>query len=245
MTKAPEMPSTDLLELLDNLERASITAWLDGGWGVDALLERQTRPHRDVDIIVCVADVPKVQEILGSRGFVVKEGKPPDSFTLADGMGLEVDVHAVFFDADGNGVYRMQNGEDWVYPAEGFSGQGSIDGHKVLCLTPTAQVLCHATGYTQVEKDYRDMQLLQERFGVELPPQLRVPDYTDSVQKRSTKMNKLKSPTGGYLIAGMLGAVAGGIAVATITRAIPKMMSRMMANMMKQMSAEGCNREEM
>lgn len=26
--------------------------WLDGGWGVDALLGRQTRPHDDMDIVI-------------------------------------------------------------------------------------------------------------------------------------------------------------------------------------------------
>lgn len=91
---------------------------------------------------------------------------------LADGAGLEVDVHAVVFDADGNGVYQMQNGEDWIYPAEGFDGQGAIDGFPVRCLSPATQVLCHAHGYEPIEKDLRDMELLHQRFGVELPPQL-------------------------------------------------------------------------
>ena len=30
-----------------------------------------------------------------------------------------------------------------------------------------------AYGYTPTEKDFRDMELLQQRFGVELPPQLK------------------------------------------------------------------------
>ena len=74
---------------------------------------------------------------------------------------------------DGNGVYRMQNGEDWIYPAEGFNGRGIVAGMKVRCLPPAIQVLCHAYGYILTEKDFRDMELLQERFGVELPSQLR------------------------------------------------------------------------
>jgi lincosamide nucleotidyltransferase A/C/D/E len=172
------MTSSALLELLRLLAEAAIAVWLDGGWGVDALLGTQTRPHKDVDIVVRVSDVPKVQEVLGRRGFAVKEGTPPHSFVLADGLGLEVDVHAVVFDDHGNGIYRMENGEDWVYPAEGFSGRGSIADQGVPCLTPTAQVLCHAYGYTPTEKDFRDMGLLEQRFGVELPPQLK-PDLIE------------------------------------------------------------------
>jgi hypothetical protein len=44
---------------------------------------------------------------------------------------------------------------------------------SVRCLSPATQVLCHAHGYVPVEKDFCDMELLAERFGVELPPQLR------------------------------------------------------------------------
>jgi hypothetical protein len=34
-------------------------------------------------------------------------------------------------------------------------------------------VLCHAHGYAPAEKDFRDMELLQARFGVDLPHHLR------------------------------------------------------------------------
>jgi hypothetical protein len=43
---------------------------------------------------------------------------------------------------------------------------------SVSCLSATAQVLCHAHGYAPTEKDFRDMGLLEECLGVELPPQL-------------------------------------------------------------------------
>ncbi len=173
MQKKSEMTSAALVRLLQSFESAAIRVWLDGGWGVDALLQTQTRTHKDVDFVMSVADVPKLQELLARRGFVVREGKPPDSFVLADGAGLEVDVHAVTFDDHGNGVYRMQNGEDWIYSAEGFSGRGLVGGMSVSCLSVTAQLLCHTHGYAPTEKDLCDMELLEECFGVELPPQLR------------------------------------------------------------------------
>src|SRR3990172_4837674 len=94
-------------------------------------------------------------------------------FLLADASGLEVDVHAIVFDPERNGVYRMENGQDWIFPAAGFSGWGVVQGIGVRCLTPETQMLCHAHGYVPTEKDLRDMELLQARFGVELPPHLR------------------------------------------------------------------------
>jgi lincosamide nucleotidyltransferase A/C/D/E len=172
MPTKPEMTATALVELLHLFESAAIPVWLDGGWGVDALLQTQTRPHKDVDLVLAVADVPKLRKLLAAGGFAVREGKPPHSFVLTNGAGLEIDVHAVTFDSTGNGVYRMQSGADWVYPAEGFCGCGVVGGTTVRCLSPAVQVLGHANGYVPVEKDFRDMELLAERFGVELPPQL-------------------------------------------------------------------------
>jgi lincosamide nucleotidyltransferase A/C/D/E len=169
----PEMTSGALVELIQLFESAGIEMWLDGGWAVDALLGTQTRPHKDVDIILRVADLPKLQEILGSRGFETQQGGTESNFVLADRSGLEVDVHAVVFDRDGNGVYRMGNGLDWIFAAEGFSGRGVVQGIGVRCLSAETQVLCHSYGYVPKEKDLRDMELLRARFGVELPAHLR------------------------------------------------------------------------
>jgi hypothetical protein len=62
-------------------------------------------------------------------------------------------------------------------------------------------------------------------------------------------MDKSRSHTRGYILAGLIGAAAGGVGVAIFTRAIPVLLSRlmsgMMENMMSQMGAEGCDPEEM
>ena len=173
MSPKPEMTATALVELLDSLDAVGIEAWLDGGWGVDALLGEQTRPHKDVDLTPRVSDVPRLIELLARRGFALKEGAPPHTFVLADGRGLEIDVHAVTLGENGAGVYRMENGGDWIFPAGTFDGAGTVLGRRVRCFSPEAQVLCHGQGYEPSEKDLRDMARLAERFGVALPPHLR------------------------------------------------------------------------
>ena len=161
-----------LVDLLRIFDDAEIEVWLDGGWGVDALLGAQTRPHKDVDIILRVADLPTLRESLSNRGFVLRSDGTESNFVLAHPSGLEVDVHAIVFDPDGNGIYQMKDGSHWIFPAAGFSGRGVVQGVSVRCLSPEVQVLCHAHGYVPTEKDLRDMELLQARFGVELPPHL-------------------------------------------------------------------------
>ena len=46
------MSGGDVVALLRLLAEHRIDVWVDGGWGVDALLGEQTRPHSDVDIAV-------------------------------------------------------------------------------------------------------------------------------------------------------------------------------------------------
>lgn len=62
----------------------------------------------------------------------------------------------------------MEDGREWVYPAAGFSGRGWVAGRPVRCLSPEVQVLVHA-GYELTEKDFRELRLLNARFGVEVP----------------------------------------------------------------------------
>jgi len=39
------MTSIDVIDFYIKLENLGIEIWFDGGWGVDALLSEQTRPH--------------------------------------------------------------------------------------------------------------------------------------------------------------------------------------------------------
>src|SRR5215210_5454724 len=75
---------SDVIEILDALASRGIEAWLDGGWGVDALLGDQTRPHQDVDLVVRVDDVAEMRSALAPAGFELVEGVPDSNFVLRD-----------------------------------------------------------------------------------------------------------------------------------------------------------------
>lgn len=97
------MTVSDVVEVLNRLDLREIEAWLDGGWGVDALLGEQTRPHDDLDLIVRVDDVPGTREVLAKDGFQLVEGATDSNIVLRDADGREIDVHPVRFDDRGNG----------------------------------------------------------------------------------------------------------------------------------------------
>lgn len=164
-----EMAADELVRLLDALDGADVAVWLDGGWGVDALLGKQNRSHDDLDLVVEIGDVPKLQDVLKAQDYTFQRREAPLSFEMVDPEGRQVDVHPVSFDESGDGIYQLGEGKTWTYPAAGFAGLGQVAGRKVRCLTPEVQMRVHS-GYELAEKDHWEIRALQERFGVEPPP---------------------------------------------------------------------------
>jgi lincosamide nucleotidyltransferase A/C/D/E len=159
------MDAASVVEIVERLEGHDIDVWLDGGWGVDALLGRETREHDDLDVVTELRHSDRVAALLRGLGYELVAGGAPKSFVLVDADGRQVDVHPVVFDSEGGGVYQMEGDRTWTYPAQGFSGRGTVAGRPVRCLSPDVQVLVHA-GYELGEKDYRELRLLSEEFGV-------------------------------------------------------------------------------
>ena len=130
------MNSAGVIDLYILLHALGIETWIDGGWGVDALLGEQTRPHGDLDIVIPQKDVPRLRELLEAQGFknLEREDTSPRNFVLGDDNGHEVDVHAIIFDAAGNGLYGPL-GKGVMYPAASLSGTGTIGGLTVKCVS--------------------------------------------------------------------------------------------------------------
>jgi lincosamide nucleotidyltransferase A/C/D/E len=183
------MHGRDVVDLYLALLHEGVQLWVDGGWGVDGLLERQTRPHKDFDAIAAFDDLPVLAAVLADRAFALKviweenrwvaHTEPvrligredpcrsvATAFVLSDPVGREIDIHAVRFDEAGRGVPAWNS--DFCFPVEAFDGVGVIEGVSVRCLSPEMQMRTH-TGYELQEKDVHDLRRLHERFGVDYP----------------------------------------------------------------------------
>lgn len=78
----------------------------DGGWGVDALIGRQTRPHADLDLAIGRDDLSSAERALAALGFrrdASRDPGLPARLVMIDQQGREVDFHPLVFDRDGNG----------------------------------------------------------------------------------------------------------------------------------------------
>ena len=169
---AAVIDSSDVLMVVDRLRAAGVMVWLDGGWGVDALLGRVTRPHRDLDVVLDRDGCDAARAALAEVGFrhdpTVTPGLPA-RLVLRDAAGRQVDVHPVVFDAHANGWQDLGGGAWGAYPADGLTGMGLLAGRSVRCVTAQLQVR-HHLGYPLGATDRQDLRLLAEAFGVAVPP---------------------------------------------------------------------------
>lgn len=160
----PEMSADAAVELMQLFDQHGIEVFVDGGWGVDALLGKQTRSHADLDIALQHKDVPKLRALLEARGYkdVPRDDTRDCNFVMGDDKGHEVDFHSYTYDAHGKLVFGLE------YPLDSLTGTGSIQGYVVKCISPEWMVKFHL-GYELDENDYRDVAALCERFGIALP----------------------------------------------------------------------------
>ena len=161
------MTAEDVVAIYDRCEKAGIRVWIDGGWAVDALLGRETRPHADLDIAIEQKDVPRLRRLLADYHDVPRDDTKLWNFVLGDDHDRRVDIHAIVFDATGIGILGPpENGN--AYPAGSLDGSGVIAGRTVRCIAPEFLVQFH-TGYPIRDSDRHDVGLLCERFGLPLP----------------------------------------------------------------------------
>jgi lincosamide nucleotidyltransferase A/C/D/E len=149
----------EVLGVLADLAEAGCAVWVAGGWGVDALVGRQTRLHRDLDLALDARNETVALRVLARRGYRVEtDWRPVRVELIAEGRGW-VDVHPVVFDATGHGRQADLGGGQFDYPPDAFD-LGSLGGVRVPCLSRDQQLLFH-TGYEPRAIDLLDLALLE------------------------------------------------------------------------------------
>lgn len=156
------MHPNDVHAVLDALAAAGCPCWISGGWGVDALVGRRTRPHRDLDLAIDAAREADAMRALEALGYTVEtDWRPVRVELVAPGEG-RVDLHPVVFEGDGAGDGR-QAGLDgaWFDYPRGDLTTGAIGGRTVPCISARLQVTFHE-GYEPRDVDVMDLRRLYE-----------------------------------------------------------------------------------
>jgi lincosamide nucleotidyltransferase A/C/D/E len=165
----------DVLAVLDALEANGIEYRVDGGWGVDALVGRQTRAHDDLDVVVARPDVARARAALAQLGFA-QDGAAEPGFparcVLRAPDGRQVDLHVVVHDEAGDAWQELGGGAWGRYSAAGLRSEGEIGARRVHCVGADLQ-LWHHVGYAPRATDRHDVALLAALLGRDVPPPYR------------------------------------------------------------------------
>lgn len=157
MIHASTMSASEVLVIVDWLTDKGVVYQVNGGWGVDALVGRQTREHKDLDVFVDADVVSDLIEWLESRGYEPVTDWLPVRIELASEWG-RVDVHPMAIQPNGDGVQQGFEDTVFIHPAIART-TGSVDGVPVI--TGTAERLRELrTGYDPRPEDVHDCGLL-------------------------------------------------------------------------------------
>ncbi|MGE4175259.1 MAG: hypothetical protein AB7G65_05335 [Thermoleophilia bacterium] len=65
----PPMPAARVAETMQSLDAVGVRAVVIGGWGIDALVGRELRMHRDLDVMVATGDFDSALAALEGMGY--------------------------------------------------------------------------------------------------------------------------------------------------------------------------------
>jgi lincosamide nucleotidyltransferase A/C/D/E len=160
--------ATEVLRVLDVLDATRIGWGITGGWGIDALLRRETRTHGDLDLGIASEAVDAAIEALARLGYSLDVDERPARVVLRSADG-QVDLHPIVWGPSGAGVQTGLDGETFDYRPGSLDAEGEIGGRIVRCGTPALQLTFHEH-YEPRDHDRRDMAALAGAFGLSLPP---------------------------------------------------------------------------
>lgn len=127
--------------MLAALDAVGLRTWVAGGWGVDALVGRETRRHSDLD--VTHAPLEQALTALERLDYGVETDWLPSRVELAAPSERWVDVHPVVIDDEGTGwQVNVADLPPFRYPPHACT-TGSISGAPVRCLSVAQQLLSH------------------------------------------------------------------------------------------------------
>ena len=152
------MPAEEVLAVVDWLEARGAVHVITGGWAVDALVGRATRPHRDLDVIVEAGACDQLSQWLRGRGYQVVVDWLPIRVELRRGR-CGVDLHPMKVDGRGDGVQAGFGTQVFEHRAADRT-RGRIGGRRVVVATAARLMELHR-GYEPRPEDLHDIALLR------------------------------------------------------------------------------------
>ncbi len=171
--------ASQVCSTMDALMSVDLEVYLAGGWGIDALLGHESRPHHDIDIAVAVHDNTDMKS-LRKNSTTALERIGFHHIRDLEFPHLAMPLRWMFEGSDGVHVdllpVKVGGLPLWPPATEGGTGQdelrcaeGMVSGRRFPCLSAEAQLGLH-DGYPLRPVDLQDVGLLCSHVDLPLPP---------------------------------------------------------------------------
>jgi len=120
----------------NTLGAAGISAWLFGGWGLDARIGRITREHSDIEFWLERLAAERSKAALVEAGATALTTQPPAEACEFTWDGI--DFSTAYFDRQPDGSFSQPQGRwsDWLFPPGSFGHEPvTLDGTPVLAMS--------------------------------------------------------------------------------------------------------------
>lgn len=152
----------------DLLRGVGISAWLFGGWGLDARIGRVTRGHGDIEFWLERVDAERSRAVLTDAGATALATQPPEESCEFIWDGVEFST--AYFDRQPDGSFYQLLGRfsDWLFPPGSFGDEPAmLDGTPVLAMSLAGMLAMKEqfpnlrNGRPWRPKDIADMEILR------------------------------------------------------------------------------------
>jgi hypothetical protein len=154
--------------VMNALRAVDISAWLFGGWGLDARIGRITREHGDIEFWLESIDAERSKAVLVGIGATALTTQPPTESCefIWDG----VDFSTAYFDRQPDGSFSQPRGRwsDWLFPPGSFGDEpGTLSGTPVPAMSVSGMLAMKEqfprlhNGRPWRQKDIDDLKILR------------------------------------------------------------------------------------
>ena len=150
------------------MRTVDISAWLFGGWGLDARIGRITREHGDVEFWVERVHAGRSKAVLVGAGATALATHPPEE--ACEFMWDGVPFSTAYFDRQPDGSFGQPLGRwsDWLFPPGSFGDEPvALDGTLVQAMSVSGMLAMKEqfphlrNGRPWRQKDIVDIEILR------------------------------------------------------------------------------------
>ena len=154
--------------VMNALGAVDISAWLFGGWGLDARIGRITREHGDIEFWLERVNSERSKAVLAGAGATAVTTQPPEEACEFTWDG--VDFSTAYFDRQPDGSFSQPQGRwsDWLFPPGSFGDEpGTLDGTPVRAMSVSGMLAMKEqfphlrNGRPWRQKDIDDLKILR------------------------------------------------------------------------------------